>query len=364
MFRKVKKIGVIKENTIEEIIKIIKSPQNENYAETLNLILSHIDETSECMIEYSSVLKILKRLVKGTETDPLIEKTDGLKMELLNSKSLTSKEKNLYKILEYISLEIPRISDFNKIDEFSKKTQVNLSETRNKLSEFTNKIDKAQSEFISILAIFAGIIIAFFSGTSLLNNSITAISDKNTNKIILMAILVIIGIIMFNVIYMLLYTISKIINIPIGIKKRNYAKCENCRYMGFRCYAEEYPLPTYYNFVSIYILINLSILYLFDKYQMFTNWSKFICLKFEWFANKEILVLLYIACLLISIAIFICLCLISKNIFGCKKEKKKKENSDSKEINEEDNSNGVSSDLNVPDIMNLDNNDFKLRDKS
>lgn len=77
-------------------------------------------------------------------------------------------------------------------------------------------------------------------------------------------ITIVIGLILFNIIYMLLYTISKIISKNIGV---DIYKCENCQNKSrFRCLLSKYPTIFWDNSFSIFSFLITFFVYNLDKY--------------------------------------------------------------------------------------------------
>ncbi|MGL4571806.1 MAG: hypothetical protein ACRCVJ_12155 [Clostridium sp.] len=304
---------VINKETIRSIINSILDKDKTDIDILKNTILDLIEESTDYIIEYSSVLLILKEIDQSEEYEVLDLRIKPLKENLIENGLRTESEKSMYKILEYISLEIPRINDVKQLEKFKELANGQLQETRKKNRTFTKQIDdyrekvnRTQSEFISIMSIFSAVIIAFFSGSNLLGNSLESIDKANKFKLI--TIILIIGIVMFNVIYMLLYTVSKITEKKISSDKKDYSKCQNCEQRDASCYIKEYPLPIYYNLCTVYGLINISIMYYFDKFNLLSKWTN---------SNGFLVIIIYGIAITISISVFIAICFFIQSISSC-----------------------------------------------
>ncbi|WWU65461.1 hypothetical protein QJR26_03635 [Clostridium baratii] len=266
-------MGITYAKTVKGIIKeIIELNTDDEISNFINELSSH--ELNGDVIEYSSILEYLKKIDGETRTK-LNNSCSKIK-ELIKDEEESKGKNILYKILEYIALEVPRINEYEKmnntIESFSKSTRrqrTQALEYDKKLASAQGKLDKVQSEFISILSIFSAVVIAFFGGINLLGGALASIND--TNKYKLIVIILLIGMIMFNVIFLLLYTISKLIEKPISVNKKR-VQCLGCyKKNGFRCFVNRYPVPVYYNLLTFYGIIMVSIMYYLDEYNFITH---------------------------------------------------------------------------------------------
>ncbi|MEG2789779.1 MAG: hypothetical protein RR942_18380 [Romboutsia sp.] len=205
-------------------------------------------------------------------------------------------------ILNHIILEVPRASEIDLIKVQSQKYSQQNREFRNMQREFYNKVEdfekdfnnvkdefktfetrigSIQSEFIGILSIFAAMFITFFGGVQMLGSLMTAI--ENSNFYVLSMITIIVGLIMFNIIYMLLYTVGKIINKNIGINIYK-SNCSNCSQKSLlSCIISKYPLPFFYNLFSIIVFILILIFYMMDNYGII----KYFTTSLLWLLNHK-----------------------------------------------------------------------------
>ena len=169
-------------------------------------------------IPYSFITEYLRALDDEARVD-FYDKTKIFKDKLNKDYKSTNNKtcENINKILENALLESKRVSEYDKLEvQFNKSNEqirISRDETRKNtelLNKYEEKMDKMQSEFISILSIFSAVIIAFFGGINLLGSALSNIDSTNRYRLIIVVTLI--GFIMFNVIFMLLYSISRIIN--------------------------------------------------------------------------------------------------------------------------------------------------------
>ncbi|CBK75286.1 hypothetical protein CIY_27110 [Butyrivibrio fibrisolvens 16/4] len=146
------------------------------------------------------------------------------------TKSTVDVSKEINKLYDHVNLEIARISYVDSINwktsgeerftrvesqmrELSSTTKDNLGkmldDVEHQINSQKDKIDKQQRDYIAILGIFAAIVLAFTTGiafsTSVLNN-INCVSSYR-----LMAVSLIVGIVLVNVMYGLFYYIDRLV---------------------------------------------------------------------------------------------------------------------------------------------------------
>lgn len=203
--------------------EIIDNLKYERYSEIFAIIDQ--DNLKGDVIEYSYIFDYIK-ILSGEERDKLHFGANAIKSDKRMKKNCTSVSmKNFKKVLEHVLLEIPRAADYEKInsqlirnDKLNRSIRKDIRDGKEIMKSHEEKMEKMQGEFISILSIFSAVIIAFFGGINLLGSALSSIN--NTNKYRLIIVLLIIGLVMFNVIYMLLYSISRLTGKNIGVKRK------------------------------------------------------------------------------------------------------------------------------------------------
>lgn len=211
--------------------------------------------------QYSDLFPIIRQILEEFELydkDILLENLRSVRECVEQEHGATGQFDALYlpllKLMDHINLELARLSVFS-IDE-RRLAQINadvndakegLRETEGKLSEAiellaqenkekielqadleeatknlkdaNEKAKNLQTELVSVLSIFAGVVIAFFGGLSFLGSSISSIQNVIIYKSVLVCVLC--GLVLFNLIFLLLYIVGKIINRSI------FARCSN-----------------------------------------------------------------------------------------------------------------------------------------
>jgi len=144
------------------------------------------------------------------------------------------------------------------------KSLMRLDESNKKLDEANKKADTIQTELISILGIFAAIVIAFSGGLTLLGNSVSAIANApHYESVVLMAIIC--GMVMFNTIFLLMFFVSKMTerDILASCECKKCADCKNTKCKWLNKIIKRLPYVFYFNCFSIVgILIDMGIWFL------------------------------------------------------------------------------------------------------
>ncbi|KMT21613.1 hypothetical protein [Clostridium cylindrosporum] len=224
-------------------------------------------------VEYNLILNYIEDIQDD-------EQRDNLRRNISKFKDLygSDLQNNFLKIIDYVLLEIPRVNRSRRVDKqiestslYIEKLKLSNEEHKSIIAQSQEKMGKMQGDFISILSIFSAVIIAFFGGLNFIASALNAIDKINSYK--LTFVILIIGFIMFNIIYMLLYTISKITGRKITIDKIP-DKCSKCKKMSFMlCLRYKYPIVYVYNFLTLILCVATLLLYTIDRYNIFTRIS-------------------------------------------------------------------------------------------
>ena len=264
---------------------------------------------------YSDIFPLLTKL---KEAENSIDSVGGNLGSILNY-SKRDKNPEVYRVLkklwDHTNLEIERINYVDSIDtrlditgktleekyKTLQKKYKNITAEAEKINqkqqEITDTVDRVSniySEFISILGIFSAVVLVYFGGTSIIGNVLGAIDETFIFKGILICLVA--GMIVFNIIFMFLYFLAKILDrsisaTPYGVEYENILSRFKLRY----------PIIYYVNFFAISAIIIDVLIWLFVL--LFNN-TDFIN-SLNLFVNDRIINKYYIKCLLvIGIIIF------------------------------------------------------------
>ena len=144
-----------------------------------------------------------------------------------NSGELIDINKSINKLYDHVNLDCSRLSYSKKIENNSltKINQMeavvkNSTEKMDKLNKEVGKIDGMQKEYISILGIFSAVILAFTGGMTFSVSVLENINKASIYRISLITL--IIGLVFYNLIFILLEFIRKINNFESGKWKWSY----------------------------------------------------------------------------------------------------------------------------------------------
>ena len=199
-----------------ELKEIYSSDFRHSYSEFFPLILHIQDEKTEYSLDYLS--ENLESLRTYVDTDFL----DG-------TKEFKDMNKNFDKLCDHLNLEIGRVTYYSQNEKRTEDLSKRMESANKDMGEATIKLEKAskkaesiQTELLSILSIFAAIVIACSGGLSFLGGTLSGASETYICKMILLLLMC--GFVLFNTIFLLMYLVGKIIGRSI------YANCisEDC----------------------------------------------------------------------------------------------------------------------------------------
>lgn len=153
----------------------------------------------------------------------------------------------------------------SKEDELIKNLQKQTEDIEAKFEKHTVEIDKINGNLISVLGIFGAIIVAFFGGLNLLGSVLQNMHSVSIYRLVFISIIVISG--LFNVIFLLLYCISKLTQKPLKSNCVTDSKCGDLN-NKIVCLYNKYPLVIFFNGTSFWFSEIIFIMYIVDKYNI------------------------------------------------------------------------------------------------
>jgi len=237
--------------------------------------------------EYSIITRVLMSIGDSEERDFLNEKINVISKAI---KELAVKEK-VEKLLDHITLENIRMAELNSIAQnISDKAhsevkgiensinlaQQNLKSVSEKykdadklLEEIQKNLKDSTTQSITILSIFAGVVMAFTGGMSYISQALASLNQIGYYRA--GVFIVLIGTVMFNLIFLLLYMIGKLTDRYIG----STCQCNDPRYgcnnKKMRCSVKRYPYIIWFNLISSIIIVSILITYFIDRYNILTR---------------------------------------------------------------------------------------------
>lgn len=247
----VKKVEANKNAKVISVIK--KIADSKNLSKELDIIKTNLHEIYKDDYRHS-YYSISAEMYKMSDKE-LDQLTTGMNF-VKDSVDINDSDtyRGVRKLYDHIQLEIVRIRENNErkkeLNKISKKSINTLKKDAKTfdehIKESTNNI---YTQIIGILGIFAAIVIVFFGGASVFSN-IFANLDK-IKWFEAMPIICAVGFIMFNLIFMFLFIVSRMVDKDIGVKLPDEYQ-RKCFWIRF---ADRYPYVFYFNFIIFLIFI-------------------------------------------------------------------------------------------------------------
>lgn len=231
--------------------------------QVMSYIMLNISELINDINKNGKIQSIIDEIKNGTEYEN-------------NNFNVEQLVKNLEKLNDHIELEFDRMmlsqkrerTNFSNIlNEYSKKAE----EAQKSIEEKAARIEeKLSNTVISVLGIFSAIIIAFFGGLNVLANLFTYLPNTEVSIYRLTFIGGLTGFIVFNIIFMLLHFISKILDRNIGgvCSEELITQADNCKLFftknkfRMKVNIKRHPLFIVFNIIIISIMIASSCIWM------------------------------------------------------------------------------------------------------
>lgn len=178
--------------------------------------------------------KIIEMVNGGYNLDVLSSNLDAVReiveeSYLKNEREFTTLYFPLSKLSDHLNLEIGRYNYYSqheqKVADLERKSQIlqkELKDATKALEKAQKKVTTIQTELISVLSIFAAIVLTFSGSISFLGSALTGMTNVTLFKSAFFVLLC--GFIILNVIFLMMYIVGKITG------RNIYARCktENC----------------------------------------------------------------------------------------------------------------------------------------
>lgn len=231
-----------KRKDLEEILFELSKPnalsKNENNKEIFHRKLEKIywngKDNENFRHMYSDIFAIITAIDSDEEIGSTEILSENMKIIRESYKPLKSNSgesidisKSLDKLYDHVNLDCSRLSYSKKIENNSLTRLKEIegvvkesTEKMDKLNKEVGKIDGMQKEYISILGIFSAVILAFTGGMTFSVSVLENINKASIYRISLITL--IIGLVFYNLVFILLEFIRKINNFNSGKWKWSY----------------------------------------------------------------------------------------------------------------------------------------------
>lgn len=273
---------------MKTVLKLISEMDNRNdndksYQEIKNKILAMSDND----ISYADIAEFTFDINDGDFEYIMNNLSILISVSEHDTKDADNKLKNiLNKIRNHIKLETCRLKylqkkqdieikkilssnskGFQTMDDKIKTYDTKIKKYETKIDDTSEEIKGWYSNIITVLGLFSAIVVTFFGGLSAVSSIFTKIDAVSKYRLIFMLLIVVFA--MFNIIFMLLYYISILVNKPIN-RECTY-RCKNsnsydisrnnCKDKKVRCIFKRYPIIAYFNTALFIMMASLVIIY-------------------------------------------------------------------------------------------------------
>lgn len=249
-----------------EIIDELRSDQNieltndniEMFANKLHAVYQDV----EFRHSYATISKALADLFDEQRV-VIFETLDQVLFYMDNREEFVTTKKKVGKLADHIELETIRLSRMDEIKLVGSKTSSDKEEimiavntANEEIARARESIDGFLAQVVSVLGIFAGIVITFSVSTGLATETFSNIDSLNFYKTLFY--LLALGFILFNVIFMMMYMISKIAKYNLAVKCRN-KECYKCteKCLAVARLNKKYPYVFWFNLFIIVFMVTI-----------------------------------------------------------------------------------------------------------
>lgn len=220
------------------ILELSKHPLNADEVKSNALSLKDI-YVEDFRHLYSDFFPIVTTVIKDNDYDSeyllsnlrlIMEYTES-DYEKNESQFKDYQLKGIRKLHDHINLEVARLNfaistpDLKEAKEQLEQSREELTEARKSIVEAKVKLDSSHGQVVSVLSIFAAIVLAFAGGIGILGSSINAVVEAPIFKLLMVIFSV--GLVLIDAITALMFAVSKIVGKSIFVKcKEEHCTCQ------------------------------------------------------------------------------------------------------------------------------------------
>lgn len=179
---------------IKDLEDIYQKDYRHKYSQITKIILEKSDSEEDGLAILGQNLRALEESIQKSRTD------DKLKIKY-----------KLEKLLDHINLEILRLGDssknFDKLNSKSNELQDKFNNLQETSSKIEDKLNKQQTQYITILGIFASIVLAFVGGFTFSTSALSNIDKASIYRLVF--VLSFIALFFGNILFALFRFLSK-----------------------------------------------------------------------------------------------------------------------------------------------------------
>lgn len=208
-----------------------------NYSMFFPLIVDIAAKDTEYSLDYLSTnLERIRALIEQDYVEgekeytglyrPLLKLSDHINLEIARYNYYQSNEQQTSDLKKNVT-ELQAL--FSAATQELESTKAKLDTAKENLDSAQQKVEKVQTELIAVLSIFAAVVLTFSGSLSFIGQALSGMSEAPFFKSVFFVLLC--GIVVFNMIFVMIYTVSKITG------KNIYTRCQhqNCNVTSQNC---------------------------------------------------------------------------------------------------------------------------------
>lgn len=217
------KRSMMKMYNIDDVEEKIKNNKNKDTKKLIMYLFSDISNLQEIDVLLNSIISKDERVMYSLFTNYVFRNNDrsndiyndyfhnniGKLIEKYDELNEKNKIKILLKIEDHVNLANIQFSMQKEIEKnITEELRSNVEELKKENTFVNENLEKSKKDYITILGIFAAIVITFASGMSFSSSVISNLND--VNAFLLMLVIITLGLIEANILYLLLSFIRRL----------------------------------------------------------------------------------------------------------------------------------------------------------
>lgn len=244
---------------LDDLCSVVKEYYTNNKRHKYSEVSSYLMENADIEYLLENLRRIQERLGECEENEVYSVKVfkliDHITLELnrtkFNSSVMQADMMNtaISGVLKEVNQSIDKVRK-----EQSQKIDFEVNEFRNETRALKDKVEDSYSQFVSILGIFSAIVLVFFGGMTAFNAIFANMQYIGRFKLVFTTSLI--GLIIFNLIFMFLYVLAKLLKREIiASSGDDLVTGKNCLVKWIKRVWSRYPYMIMFNIIMFIIMI-------------------------------------------------------------------------------------------------------------
>lgn len=170
-------------------------------------------------------------------------------------------QKKLFKLCDHVALECIRLGRMKRVEHIGinaakalDSADEQLKAAEEKTAELGKRVTDYHAQSISILGIFSGLVVTVTGVLQFTSSGLQNLSDMNAGKIVLFV--AVSFLFLFNVLFMLMYCISRIAGTSLAsnCRNRNCSDCKHCKHQLKRL-STKYPYVFWFDVLGFLLCV-------------------------------------------------------------------------------------------------------------